>query len=102
MSEVTARVVFRKGTCKTHKVGDKFVMGEETPPNVCSSAFHSLFPFAEIPFCGDSFPREQDPNKGMIGWPDPENGVVSELRRTSPQDTTASRLRPRLEQMYIA
>jgi uncharacterized repeat protein (TIGR04076 family) len=72
MSDVTAKVVSQKGTCKTHKVGDKFVMGEETPPKVCPSAFHSLFPFAQVPLYGGSFPWEQEPNKGAIACPDPE------------------------------
>ena len=72
MSDVTAKVVSQKGTCKTHKVGDKFLMGEETPPSVCGSAFHSLFPFAWVLLSGGSFPREQEPNKGTIACPDPE------------------------------
>ena len=83
MSAVTAKAVSRKVTCKTHKVGDKFVMGEKTPPNVCSSAFHSLFPFVQVLLCGGSFPWEQEPNKAAIACPDPENAVVFELRHTS-------------------
>jgi uncharacterized repeat protein (TIGR04076 family) len=46
MSQVIAKVISRKGPCRNHKVGDEFVIGRKTPPNVCSSAFHSLFPFA--------------------------------------------------------
>jgi uncharacterized repeat protein (TIGR04076 family) len=84
MSGVIAKVISRKGPCETHKVGDEFVMGEKTPPNVCAWAFHSLFPFAQVLLYGGSFPWEQDPNKATIACPDPENAVVFELRRTSP------------------
>jgi len=84
MSDVIAKVVSRKGTCETHKVGDEFVIGEKTPPNVCSWAFHSLFPAAQVLLYGGSFPWEQDPNKATIACPDAENAVVFELRRTSP------------------
>jgi uncharacterized repeat protein (TIGR04076 family) len=30
MSDVIAKVMSRKGPCKTHKIGDEFVMGEKT------------------------------------------------------------------------
>ena len=37
MSEVIARVISQKGTCAAgHKVGDEFVIGEKTPPDLCS------------------------------------------------------------------
>jgi uncharacterized repeat protein (TIGR04076 family) len=86
MSEVIAKVISRKGPCRNHKVGDEFVIGRKTPPNVCSSAFHSLFPFAQVLLCSGSFPWGQDPNKATIACPDPENAVVFELRRTSSQE----------------
>ena len=84
MAHVIAKVVSRKGTCETHKVGDEFAVGEKTPPNVCSWAFRSLFPFAQVLCYGGSFPWEQDPNKATVTCPDSENAVVFELRRTSP------------------
>jgi uncharacterized repeat protein (TIGR04076 family) len=85
MSNVIAKVISRKGTCDAeHKVGDEFVIGEQTPPDLCSWAFHSLFPCAQVLRFGGSFPWEQDPNKTTVACPDPENAVVFELRRTSP------------------
>ncbi len=83
MSHVIAKVVSRKGTCETHKVGDEFFIGEKTPPNVCSWAFHSLFPFAQVLLYGGSFPCEQDPNQATIACPGPEDAVVFELRHPS-------------------
>jgi uncharacterized repeat protein (TIGR04076 family) len=84
MSNVIAKVISRKGTCDAeHKVGDEFVIGEQTPPDLCSWAFHSLFPCAQVLRFGGSFPWEQDPNKTTVACPDPENAVVFELRRTS-------------------
>jgi uncharacterized repeat protein (TIGR04076 family) len=84
MSDVIAKVISQKGTCEAeHKVGDEFVMGEKTPPNVCKWAFQSLFPFAQVLLYGGSFPWAQDPNKVAIACPDPDNAVVFELRRTA-------------------
>ena len=83
MSDVIAKVISQKGTCEAqHKVGDKFVIGEQTPPNLCSWAFYSLFPCAQVLRFGGSFPREKDRNKTTVACPDPENAVVFELRRT--------------------
>lgn len=83
MSDVIAKVIFQTGTCEAqHKVGDEFVIGKKTPPNLCSWAFYSLFPFAEVLQFGGAFPWEQDSDKTMVACPDPENPVVFELRRT--------------------
>jgi len=83
MSHVIARVISQKGTCAAqHKVGDEFVMGEKTPPNLCSWAFHSIFPFAQVLQFGGSFPWEKDKDKAVVACPDSENPVVFELRRT--------------------
>lgn len=85
MSEVIARVISQKGTCTAqHKVGDEFVIGQQTPPNLCSWAFYSLFPFAQVLKFGGSFPWEQDSNKTTVACPDPANPVVFELRRILP------------------
>ena len=85
MSEVIARVISQKGTCAAqHKVGDEFVIGQQTPPNLCSWAFYSLFPFAQVLKFGGSFPWEQDHNKTTVACPDPGNPVVFELRSTLP------------------
>ena len=83
MPDVIAKVISQKGTCAAqHKVGDKFFIGEQTPPNLCSWAFYSLFPFAQVLQFGGSFPWEQDRNKTTVACPDPTNPVVFELRRT--------------------
>jgi uncharacterized repeat protein (TIGR04076 family) len=82
MSEVIARVISQKGTCAAgHKVGDEFVIGEKTVPGLCSWAFYTLFPFAEVLQFGGSFPWEEDADKTTVACPDPGNPVVFELRR---------------------
>jgi len=82
MSKVIAKVISQKGTCEAgHVVGDEFVIGQETPPGICSWAFCALFPFAEVLQFGGSFPWEKDPNRATIACPDPENPVIFELRR---------------------
>ena len=83
MSNVTAEVISQKGTCAAgHKVGDKFIIGQQTVPNLCSWAFYTLFPFAEVLQFGASFPWEHGSNKTTVACPDPENPVVFELRRS--------------------
>ena len=83
MSNVTAKVVSQKGTCAAgHRVGDEFKIGQQTPPNFCSWAFYSLFPFAEVPQFGGSFPWENEKNKTTVACPDPDNPVVFELERS--------------------
>lgn len=82
MSDIIAEVISQKGTCvASHKVGDKFIIGQQTPPNLCSWAFYSLFPFAEVLQFGGSLPWENDRNTATVACPDPENPVVFELRR---------------------
>lgn len=81
MSDVIAEVISQKGTCSArHKVGDKFIIGQQTVPNLCSWAFCSLCPFAEVLQFGGSFPWENEQNKTTVACPDPENPVVFELR----------------------
>jgi len=82
ISDIIAEVISQKGTCAAgHKVGDKFIIGQKTPTNLCSWAFYSLFPFSEVLQFGGSFPWENDKDKATVACPDPENPVVFELRR---------------------
>ena len=85
MPDVIARVISQKGSCEArHKVGDEFIIGQRTPCNLCSWAFYTIFPFAEVLQFGGSLPWEQDEGKTTVACPDPANPVVFELRRVSP------------------
>jgi uncharacterized repeat protein (TIGR04076 family) len=82
MSDVVAKIISKRGTCEAgHRVGDEFVIGQKTPPGLCSWAFYTLFPFAEVLQFGGSFPWEENPNKATVACPDPANPVIFELRR---------------------
>ena len=82
MYQVIARVISQKGTCEAgHKIGDEFIIGQETPDGMCSWAFHTIFPFAQVLQFGGSFPWEKDPDKATVACPDADNAVVFELRR---------------------
>jgi len=82
MDQIVARVISQKGTCSAgHTVGDEFVVGEKTPPGMCSWAFYTLFPFAEVLQFGGAFPWEKDSNRCTVACPDPANPVVFELER---------------------
>lgn len=81
MYRIIARVISQKGTCEAgHAIGDEFEMGETTPAGMCSLAFHTLFPFAEVLRYGGVFPWEEDPDKAIVACPDSANQVVFELR----------------------
>lgn len=82
MTQIVARVISQKGTCSVgHRIGDEFVMDEKTPPGICSWAFYTLFPFAQVLQFGGAFPWEEDPQKCTVACPDPGNPVVFELVR---------------------
>lgn len=82
MKTVIARVYSQRGTCSAgHRLGDEFVIGQETPSGMCSWAFCALFPFASALQSGGSFPWEKDKDKALVACPDPDNPVVFELRR---------------------
>ena len=82
MGGVIARVISQKGTCAAgHRVGDEFVIGQQTTAGLCSWAFYALFPFVEVLQFGGAFPWESQPGRATVACPDPENPVVFELRR---------------------
>jgi uncharacterized repeat protein (TIGR04076 family) len=80
--DVIAKVMSQKGTCVAgHRVGDEFLIWDKTPPDMCSWAFHTVFPFASTLQFNGSFPWEEDPEKAIVTCPDSINPVVFELRR---------------------
>lgn len=82
MFQIKAKVISQKGTCSAgHKAGDEFFITDMTPSGMCSWAFYTLFPFAEVLQYGGSFPWEEDPDKSLVACPDPGNPVVFELKR---------------------
>jgi uncharacterized repeat protein (TIGR04076 family) len=82
MQRIVARVISQKGTCEAgHKIGDEFIIGQSTPPGMCSWVFQAIFPFAEVLQFGGSFPWEKDKDKATVACPDPDNPVVFELRK---------------------
>jgi uncharacterized repeat protein (TIGR04076 family) len=84
MNKIIARVISQKGTCEAgHKVGDEFTIGQKTPSGICSWAYYTLFPFAEVLEFGGVFPWEADLNKATVACPDPTNPVIFELRKVS-------------------
>ena len=85
MTDIVARVISQKGNCEAgHKVGDEFTIGQTTNSGMCSWAFYSIFPVAEVLQFGGSFPWEKDPDSAFVACPDPDNPVVFELRRVNP------------------
>ncbi|MDD5093270.1 MAG: TIGR04076 family protein [Dehalococcoidia bacterium] len=82
MKEVIAKVISQQGTCSAgHRVGEEFIIGQETPPKMCAWAYYTLFPFATTLQFGGSFPWEKDKGRVTVACPDPGNPVIFELRR---------------------
>ena len=85
--QVQVKVLSQKGTCRRHhKVGDKWIIGTETPGGLCVSAFNSLYPNAKVLMYGGTFPWTPDPDAITEACPDPDNPVVFEVRRLRKQD----------------
>ena len=83
MVHIKAKVISQKGTCSGgHKIGDEYIITENTPSGMCSWAFYTLFPAAEVLKFGGSFPWEKDRDKTTVACPDPDNPVVFELSRS--------------------
>ena len=79
---VSATIISQNGTCVGgHKVGDKFLIADKTPPGMCAWAFYTLFPFVSALQVGGSFPWEKDEDKAIVACPDHTNSVVFELKR---------------------
>lgn len=80
--KIKARVISQKGTCVAgHRVGDEFEISDICPANLCSWAFYTIFPFAQVLICGGSFPWESNPDTTTVACPDPASPVVFELTR---------------------
>jgi len=80
--KVSIEVISQQGTCEAgHKVGDRWVIGEKTPENLCIFAFGSLLPSIMPLMFGASYPWEKDPDMTTVACPDPDNPMVFELRR---------------------
>jgi len=83
MDNIVAMVVSQKGCCEAgHCTGDEFAIGQTTPAGMCSWAFYTLYPFAQVLQFGGQLPWEPDPDVARVACPDPDNPVVFELRKT--------------------
>ena len=74
--------ILEAGKCNYgHKVGDKFDYPEEKG-KLCSTAWHTLFPYLTGLQFGASFPWEEDTDSITICCPDYKNPVVFKITRT--------------------
>jgi len=85
---VIASVISQAGTCEAgHCVGDRFVIGQTTPQGLCSWAFYTLYPFAQVLQFGGQFPWEPEAGVSRVACPDPDNPVVFELRKVAARES---------------
>ena len=74
--------ILEAGKCPYgHEIGDKFNYPEERG-KICSTAFHSIYPYALGIKVGASYPWEEDPDSITICCPDYKNPVVFKITRS--------------------
>jgi uncharacterized repeat protein (TIGR04076 family) len=80
--EVKVTVLTQKGHCAWgHKVGDSWIIGGVTPPGMCLSMLHSLFPAIRGIMYGAEMGHGTEPGVTTIACPDAENPMTFEIRR---------------------
>ena len=80
--DIAVKVISQNGTCsRRHKVGDEWIVGDETLEGICLYAFDAISPQLQVLKFGGSFPWSDNPDTGKVACPDPDNPVVFELRR---------------------
>ncbi|GAH93222.1 unnamed protein product, partial [marine sediment metagenome] len=81
--DVAIKVISQKGSCTAgHKVGDEWVIGNESPEGICLLALNAVYHNARVLMFGGSFPWESNPDVATgVACPDGKNPVVFELRR---------------------
>jgi len=80
--QVKIKVIKQSGHCEAgHKVGDEFILANNSPAGLCVWALYTLFPFATALQAGGNFPWEKEVGVSTVVCPDPENPVVFEIRK---------------------
>ena len=80
--DVEITVISQKGTCGAgHKVGDKWIVGHNTPGGICLSAYPMMQSSIDVLKYGGSFPWSQDQDVSGAICPDPGNPVVFQIKR---------------------
>ena len=80
--DLTIRVTGVNGTCASgHKVGEQWDYKGKTPGGICMTAFGAIFPIARVLRYGGTCPWQKDPDRIVLGCPDPSNRVFFEMRR---------------------
>jgi uncharacterized repeat protein (TIGR04076 family) len=70
------------GNCSAgHKIGDEWILGEETPENICPSAYHNIYTWAMVLRYGGQFSWQSDPDVIMAKCPDWSVENYFEIRR---------------------
>ena len=82
--EIEVVDILEKGTCTFgHKIGDKFEKPEDRA-EICSAAYHAMYPYITSLQAGGSFPWEKDSEVAKICCPDYKNPVVFKITRKKP------------------
>lgn len=81
LKPVRVTVVSATGQCpQGFKVGDSWLIEGSAPPNMCASAYHTLFPTLRVFRFGGSHPWDKEKGVTRIGCPDAIRNMIYELR----------------------
>ena len=76
-----------KGTCTAQKVGDKIeVIGDKVEGNICTMAFHTIFPYIFAMQYGADFPWLKNKDETLAYCPDPAGLALFEIKRVKLQN----------------
>ena len=79
--DVAITVASQKGICHAgHKVGDRWILGLNTPEGICASAFIAIYPYAKALRHGGTFPWAEADGSIPVACPDADNPLVFRLR----------------------
>jgi uncharacterized repeat protein (TIGR04076 family) len=79
---VTITLVSNNRPCHAgHQIGQQWTYDYFTPAGMCSSAWHTVYPWAMTMAAGGVFPWQEDPEVMRVSCPDCEVQNIFELRR---------------------
>lgn len=86
------RMTVKAGECrgKVHKIGQEFTFEHTTPGAMCLGAWNAIAPYLITLSCGGNFPWEKEKGVATIRCPDPDAGILLELRRIEEGDEWTS------------
>jgi uncharacterized repeat protein (TIGR04076 family) len=80
--KVTVHTVPKDKCSQGFKVGDHWIIQDgKTPSGMCASAYNTIYPSIRVFRYGGQYPSSKDKDVHYISCPDPERGLIYEIKR---------------------